>query len=149
MCVLQLKVYFAHAKPDYSSLKESIISNVIIQDQKLAGLYPADIQLKTIDPGKPEYQDTCVHNLMDYWFGLVRKCNMLVFVRFESYITAGVGAEIELALSLGMPVYEVNLIQFGGGNAEYTYGVKQHYITPEYLGVEQTRALIMNYVERD
>ncbi len=64
---------------------------------------------------------------------LVESCGALAFSRIQGKVTSGVGQEVEHALALGKPVYELI------GN-----GVRQVFEPPSYVSREETRKL---YVE--
>jgi len=96
-----MKIYYSHAMPTYGTKQEEQEQNVIFE--KIP-------QVEIIDPGSyqnnPEKRNA--KDPMAYCLKLVMKCHALVFSRFVDKITAGVGKEVNFALSMKMPVYEIN-----------------------------------------
>jgi len=93
-----MDVYYSHAIPLYGTRLEKFEIQFIEKNIPKANI---------IDPGS--FQDNLEKRLggMDYCLKLVEKCDGLVFSKFLGKITAGVGKEINHALSKKMPVYEL------------------------------------------
>ena len=60
-----------------------------------------------VDPGSFQDNPEKRRGGMEYCLKLVEKCNALVFSKYFGKITAGVGKEINHALSRKMPVHEI------------------------------------------
>ncbi|MEO5949255.1 MAG: hypothetical protein ABIP74_02540 [Candidatus Saccharimonas sp.] len=118
------RCYFAHHVTDYGTERETDAIAVIEQ----AGF-------EVDNPNLPEHNEGYKAEGMNYFLGRVAMCNALALQRFETgEIGAGVGKEVNEAVRLGIPVYEVivdalNLID---GNT----------ITDSILSVDETRAHI-------
>jgi hypothetical protein len=93
-----MKVYYSHAMPLYGTEAE------IEEKQQITKHLP---EATLVDPGS--YQDNPEKRRggMEYCLRLVEKCDALIFTRFSGKITAGVGLEINHALSKKMPVHEL------------------------------------------
>lgn len=93
-----MKIYYSHAMPLYGTKAELEEKQQIVKHLPEATL---------IDPGS--YQDNPEKRKggMEYCLRLVEKCDALVFTRFLGKITAGVGLEINHALSKKMLVHEL------------------------------------------
>ena len=93
-----MDVYYSHAIPLYGTRLEKFEIQFIEKNIPKANI---------IDPGS--FQDNLEKRLggMDYCLKLVEKCDGLVFSKFLGKITAGIGKEINHALSKKIPVYEL------------------------------------------
>ncbi len=93
-----MKVYYSHAIPLYGTIIEKNE-----KEQILKNIPHAEI----IDPGS--YQDNPEKRRggMEYCLKLVEKCETVVFSRFRDKITAGVGKEVNHAISRKISVYEI------------------------------------------
>ena len=94
----KMKVYYAHAMPIYGTKMEMKEKEFILKN-----LPDAEI----IDPGS--FQDNIQKQKegMEYCFKLIEKCQGVIFTKFLNHITAGVGLEINYALSKSIPVHEL------------------------------------------
>lgn len=92
------RLYFAHAMPDYGTVKER--DDLKVLRDKL----PHFILVNPRD-----FQRECekAADRMQFFLDLVRTCDGVAYSRFHGQVTAGVGKEIRLALQLRKPVYEV------------------------------------------
>ena len=93
-----MKLYYSHAMPLYGTIVEKEEKQHILKNIPHAEI---------IDPGS--YQDNPEKRLggMSYCLKLVEKCEAVAFSRFKGKITAGVGNEVNHAISRNMPVYEI------------------------------------------
>ena len=95
----RMRMYYAHAKPSYGTLTERAEQGQI--KTRFA-------EYEIIDPGK--YEGNVEKQRMgglNYCFQLIDGCQALTYSRWKNKITAGVGKEINYALSKNMPVYEL------------------------------------------
>jgi len=83
-----------------------------------------------VDPGLYEENEEKQLGGMDYCMKLVESCDALAFSRILGKVTSGVGQEVEHALALGRPVYEI-----------IGLGVRQVFEPPRYVSREETRKL--------
>jgi len=91
-----------------------------------------------VDPGGYEDNQEKEIRGMDYCLELIESCDSLVYSRILGKVTAGVGKEVEHALSLGRTVYElvgdrVNVIRK----------------SPEWVSREQTKRLYTKWKVRN
>ena len=91
-------VYYAHAKHIYHTAEEKK------QLEHIKRKFPDHIILNPRD-----HQDYPQDDVMGYYKKLVGSCDRVVFSRLAGKITAGVGVEVNHALSLGMQVHELTL----------------------------------------
>ncbi len=116
----QNTVYFAHAQPVYGTQEEK--ANIYSIAQWFKGyriVNPADIKELHIRD-------------MDFYLGVVEKCDALVFTKFRGFVMGGVGKEAERAYELGKAVYELSEI-----------GFTRMAHAPEYLSHDETVALLV------
>lgn len=120
-----MRVYYSHAMPLYGTQKEKLEKILI------TNYFPGcDI----VDPGTYQSNVEKARRGMDYCLELVDQCESVVFSRYENFITAGVGKEVNHALSKAKLVYELKK------------GVLSQVGEPvEYLDRDETRML---YIER-
>jgi len=97
--LITVKAYYAHAMPLYGSEIEKNEKKQIIKN-----LPKAEI----IDPGTFQSNPQKRREGMNYCFKLIKKCNALVFSKFNGKVTAGVGKEVEFALKEKLDVFELN-----------------------------------------
>lgn len=83
-----------------------------------------------VDPGAIQNNPEKRRRGMEYCLELVDTCHSVVFTRFKNVITAGVGKEVNHALSGGKPVHELE----GANMVQVTKPVN-------YLSREETVAL--------
>jgi hypothetical protein len=93
-----MNVYFAHAMPTYGTEIE--------KDQK-AAIKKNFPKHTLVDPGAFQDNPQKRRGGMAYCLRLVRNCDALVFSRYLDEITAGVGKEVNYALSNDLEVYEL------------------------------------------
>ncbi|MCD6484574.1 MAG: hypothetical protein J7L47_05620 [Candidatus Odinarchaeota archaeon] len=86
-------IYFSHSLKEYNTAEEK---EAIVLIKKH---FPQHVLL---NPNLFEYQGTMFPYLL-----MVKVSDVLVFKRYRGYVTSGVGREIEYALELGIPVYEL------------------------------------------
>lgn len=125
-----MKIYFAHAIPDYGSRSEQLVMKWF--DKKGWGD-------SVINPGAPEFQSHCCKTNMSYWKGVVEGCMALYFLRYKGQIPSGVGQEIQTAIAAKIPVVE--LVPMCDG-----FDLVRWQKCPEFLDYEATKRLI--YPER-
>lgn len=95
-----MRIYHSHAMPTYDTQQELREQDLILKSIP---------ESKIVDPGSyktnPEKRNS--KDPMQFCLSLVKKCESLVFSKFAGKITAGVGKEVNYALSLGLSVYEI------------------------------------------
>ncbi|WP_048097496.1 hypothetical protein [Candidatus Nitrosopumilus salaria] len=93
-----MKIYYAHAMPIYGTKTEMREKEHIMRNLP---------EIEIVDPGS--FQDNLEKQKegMEYCFKLIEKCQGVIFTKFFNYITAGVGKEINYALSKSIPVHEL------------------------------------------
>lgn len=123
-------LYFAHAIPTYGTPEEQRVLKWFTDKGWIDHL---------INPSDPKYQNHCCVRDMDYWKGLVSKCQVLYFTRYKGQITSGIGQEIEAALQSCTGVVEMIPEEQGYKLLVWTK-------CPPYLDYEATKRLI--YPER-
>ncbi len=123
------RVYYSHAMCIYNSPTEDR-ERAIIQK-----IFPTH---EMVDPGT--YQDNEEKDArgMEYCLELVEKCNSLVFSRILGKVTSGVGKEVEHALLLGKPVFELV--------GDTTSRILK---PPSYLSREESRELYAEWRKRN
>jgi len=120
-CSLTARIYHAHAKCTYGTPTEEREQAIIRKT------FP---QHEIVDPGLEEDNEEKLFGGMDYCLKLVKSCDALAFSRINGEVTSGVGKEVEYALSLGTPVYEL------AGDS-----MSQVLAPPKYLSIEETVTL--------
>ena len=120
------RIYHAHAICTYGRPIERREQALIQQ------LFP---EYEIVDPGLAEENEEKLIGGMDYCKKLVESCDALAFSRIQGKVTAGVGVEVEHALALGKPVYEIIL-----------HGVRQVFERPSYVSREETRKLYVEWM---
>ncbi len=83
-----------------------------------------------VDPGSYEENEEKLLLGMDYCMKLVESCDAIAFSRIRGKVTAGVGKEVEHALALGKPAYEL-----------VDDAVRQVLEPPSYVSREESRKL--------
>ncbi len=118
------KVYYSHAMVLYGTSKEAYEKSQIRKN------IPT---VKIVDPGTYQNNPEKRRDGMDYCLKLVKDCDGLVFSKYRGKITAGVGKEVNYAIEIKIPVYELN-------------GDKLHKIekSVEYLSILDTLAMYQN-----
>jgi len=117
-------VYYSHAMPLYGTPKEAYEKSQIRKN------IPT---VKIVDPGTYQNNPEKRRDGMDYCLKLVKDCDGLVFSKYRGKITAGVGKEVNYAIEIKIPVYELN-------------GDKLHKIekSVEYLSILDTLVMYQN-----
>ncbi len=87
-----MKIYFAHSIKQYDTFFERKCIEMIKQK------FPTG---KIINP-KDYYL-----GYMEEYLDIVKQCDIVVFTRWNGYITSGVAQEIQTALKLKKPVFEI------------------------------------------
>jgi hypothetical protein len=115
------RCYFAHPVTDYGGSTRQIESI----DRLVAAGW------SVVNPDHPDHQAGYRDHGMQHFLDAVGTCDALAFLRFPNGdVGAGVGKEIEEALRLGLPVYDV------------ADGMRPITARPAVLTVDDTRALI-------
>jgi nucleoside 2-deoxyribosyltransferase len=82
--------------------------NSPIEDRELAVIHREFPNYEIVNPGTyEENKEKAESKEMEYCKYLVSTCDALIFSRLFGQVTSGVGIEIEHALSLGKPVFEL------------------------------------------
>ncbi len=92
-----LRIYYAHPICFYGTeqeIKELELIKKNIKESKIVN--PADYD---------EYKD--YEDIMEYYLDLVRSCDIIVFSNLLGKVTAGVGKEVNYALSIGKKVFKI------------------------------------------
>jgi hypothetical protein len=93
------RVYYAHARCTYGDPDEG-------HDlQRIRTELP---RISIVNPAKYEGDPLKQADTMGFCFNLIEGCDMVVFTRLMGKITSGVGKEINHALGLGKPVFELS-----------------------------------------
>ena len=116
-----MNIYYSHAIPLYGTDEEENEKRQILMSIPKANI---------VDPGSFQDNPEKRRGGMEYCLKLVEKCDELVFSKYFGKITAGVGKEINHALSIKMPVHEL----WNGKLKKVTRKVK-------YLSILATRRL--------
>lgn len=93
-----MKVYYAHAICTYGSVQER---------EEVAHIKKNFPQCTIVDPGSFENAKDKARGGMEFCKKLVSGCDALVFSKLMDTITAGVGIEINHAISQKIPVFEL------------------------------------------
>lgn len=93
-----MRVYYSHAMPLYGTQTERL-HKVIIESH-----FPGCV---VVDPGTYQTNPEKARRGMEYCLELVDGCHSLVFSRYMNYVTAGVGVEVNHAISSKKPVFEL------------------------------------------
>lgn len=92
------RLYYAHAMCMYGTIAEEIELKRI-----RSGFRPS----RVVNPAKYGNHPEKLKDTMGFCLRLVEKCDVVVFSRIKGRITAGVGKEVNHALRLGRPVFEL------------------------------------------
>lgn len=92
------KVYYAHTKFIYGSHAERTELKYIRRKFRT---------FRIVNPARYEGHPEKRRDTMGFCLRLVEKCDAIVFSRLRRKVTAGVGKEVNHALRLGKPVFEV------------------------------------------
>lgn len=94
-----MKVYYAHSMSIYGTLQEARDLDTL-----------AKLGFLVLNPNKPKHQKGYTDSKlgMDYFLRLVESCDALVFRSLPfGRIPAGVAMEVDHAIKLGLPVFEL------------------------------------------
>lgn len=91
-------VYYAHALCVYDTPCER---------KELKLIRAAFAGCRIVNPSRYQNHSEENRDNFHFWLGLVEKCDVVVYTRVLGKITAGVGKEVNHALKLGKPVYEL------------------------------------------
>jgi hypothetical protein len=94
-----VKIYYAHAKPIYRTVAERL------ELTQIKSRFP---RAQVVNPAKYENHPDKRRDTMDFCFRLVKKSEAVVFSRYRGKITSGVGQEVNRALRIGLPVFELS-----------------------------------------
>lgn len=94
----QEQLYYAHAMCTYERPAEA---------EELKHIRREFRKAKVINPAAYEEHPDKQKDLKNFCKRLISKCQILIFSRLLGKITCGVGLEINRALRLGIPVYEL------------------------------------------
>lgn len=92
-----MQLYYAHAMCIYGTDYEKEVG--------LIRKHFPDYQI--VDPGSFQTNVEKSREGMKYCFGIIDGCHALVFSRLLGKVTAGVGLEVNYAISRPIPVYEL------------------------------------------
>ena len=107
-----MKIYYAHAMCLYGGTDEKRhLTRIRREFQRCEIVNPAD---HTGNPLKT--QDT-----VGFCLKLVKACDAIVFCRLLGKVTAGVGKEVNYALKIGRPVFEVQATRIVRRNRPVKY----------------------------
>ena len=108
------------------------------EDRELEAIQKAFPDHEIVNPRSYDENKEKATRQMEYCKDLVTTCDKLVFTRMFGHVTSGVGIEIEHALSLGKPVFEL-----------VNGKVKQVRKVPKYLTREETNDLSRQWRKRN
>lgn len=97
------KVYYAHAMCLYGQPEEA---------QELARIRLRFCGGKIVNPAEYNGHPEKVQDGVKFCLKLVARCGVIVFSRLLGKVTAGVGKEVNHALSIGKPVFELRPGEF-------------------------------------
>jgi hypothetical protein len=112
------KVYYAHTKYIYGTPTERA------ELKHIRRRFP---QLRIVNPARYEGDPEKLRDTMGFCLRLVERCDAVIFSRLRGRVTAGVGKEVNHALSLGKPVLELSNGRF-----------KRRRTPVKYLSVRET-----------
>lgn len=92
------KLYYAHPMKLYGTQCERT---------ELAQIRKRFPRRSIVNPASYEGHPEKLQDTVGFCLKLVEKCEVIVFRRFFGKVTAGVGKEVNYALRLGKPVYEI------------------------------------------
>lgn len=91
-------LYYAHAMCMYGTVAEEF---------ELKGIRCEFRRVRIINPAKYDGHPDKLKDTVGFCLGLVEKSDAVVFSRLMGKITAGVGKEVNYALRIGRPVFEL------------------------------------------
>ncbi len=98
-----VKIYYAHAMPIYQTPAEK---------RELGKINSKFPRAKIVNPAKFQNHPEKKRNKMRFCLRLVQGSDAVVFTRFRGKVTAGVGKEVNHALRIGLPVFELSRNRF-------------------------------------
>ncbi len=96
-------VYYAHAMHIYRTAAEER------ELGKINSMFP---RARIVNPAKYENHPEKQRDKIGFCLRLVERCDAVVFSRFRGKVTAGVGKEVNHALGIGLPVFELSGSRF-------------------------------------
>lgn len=93
-----MQVYYAHAMCIYGTDYEK---------EEIALIAKHLPNYEIVDPGSFQTNTEKSREGMQYCFRIIDNCHALAFSRLLNKVTAGVGLEVQYALSKAIPVYEL------------------------------------------
>jgi len=97
------KVYYAHAMHIYRTAAE---------ERELGKINSRFPRTRIVNPAKYENHPEKRRDKIGFCLRLVARCDTVVFSRFRGKVTAGVGKEVNHALRIGLPVFELSGSRF-------------------------------------
>jgi len=91
-------LYYAHAMPIYGTLAEK---------HELTHIRCNFPRVRIVNPAKYQNHPEKRRDKMGFCLRLVEASDALVFSRYRGKVTAGVGKEVNHALRVGLPVFEL------------------------------------------
>jgi hypothetical protein len=92
------KLYYAHAMCLYGTIPEEF---------ELRRIKSAFGKAQIVNPAKYSRHPDKLKDTIGFCLRLVEKCDVVVFSRVLGKVTAGVGREVNHAIRLGRPVFEL------------------------------------------
>ena len=93
-----MKIYYAHAMPIYRTAAEER------ELRKVGSMFP---RARIVNPAKYQNHPEKQRDKIGFCLRLVEGCDAVVFSRFRGKVTAGVGKEVNYALGIGLPVFQL------------------------------------------
>lgn len=93
-----MSTYFAHAMPTYGLREEKQ------QLERILAFFAGD---QIVNPADYSNDPEKKKDTMGFCFGLIDRCQNLVFTKWRGVITSGVGQEVNYALKKDMQVFEL------------------------------------------
>lgn len=91
-------LYYAHAMCTYGTISEEF---------ELKRIRSRFRRVRIVNPSKYDGHPEKLKDTVGFCLRLVERCDAVVFSRLMGKITAGVGKEVNYALRLGRPVFEL------------------------------------------
>jgi hypothetical protein len=91
-------LYYAHAMCLYGTIAEEFEMKLIRSGFR---------RVRIVNPAKYDGHPEKQNDTVGFCLRLVEKCDTVVFSRLLGKITAGVGKEVNYALRIGLPVFEL------------------------------------------
>jgi hypothetical protein len=93
-----MKIYYAHAMPTYRTATEER------ELRKISSMLP---RARIVNPAKYQKHPEKQRDKIGFCLRLVEASDAVVFSRFRGKVTAGVGKEVNYALRMGLPVFQL------------------------------------------